>query len=179
MPNVESTNAQRVIKEDVTKIGEASTQPIYEVMQEIAGLSTDVKPTNVATGSVFFETDTTKIYIYDGENEEWNEVTCGSGGGGGGGDSDFSTAEVTLVISDDTAISIQTGAIIDNDELVGLYETQLYPDTYEVVTYKGHAYWQLMDYEGITDIQTSGDITFNDGSFDITGAGTITITKAQ
>ena len=35
------------------------------------GLSTDVKPTDAANGSVFVEMDTSTIYFYDLENETW------------------------------------------------------------------------------------------------------------
>lgn len=73
MPSVESTNAQRVINEKVVKVNQTGS-PMFEVMQEISGLSTDVKPTDVATGSVFFEVDTDKIYMYDAENTTWYEV---------------------------------------------------------------------------------------------------------
>lgn len=39
---------------------------------EYAGLSTDDKPTdNVATGSSFFEVDTTDVYFYDEGSETW------------------------------------------------------------------------------------------------------------
>lgn len=46
---------------------------------ELRGLSTDTKPTEVASkkvdnGSVFIEIDTGKIFFYDLDNETWNEV---------------------------------------------------------------------------------------------------------
>lgn len=46
---------------------------------ELRGLSTDTKPTEVANkkvdnGSVFIEIDTGKMYLYDFEGENWNEV---------------------------------------------------------------------------------------------------------
>lgn len=42
---------------------------------EYRGLSTDTKPTeNVENGSVFIEIDTGKIYMFDLENEEWQEL---------------------------------------------------------------------------------------------------------
>ena len=41
---------------------------------EFAGLSTDTKPTNgIATGSLFHEVDTTKVFAYDEAGEEWVE----------------------------------------------------------------------------------------------------------
>ena len=42
---------------------------------EYAGLSTDAKPTeNVATGSIFLEINTSKVYAFDSENETWIEL---------------------------------------------------------------------------------------------------------
>ena len=53
---------------------------------EFAGLSTDTKPTvGVATGSLFHEVDTTKIYAYDEDGEEWIEqMTLGGDSDDGG-----------------------------------------------------------------------------------------------
>jgi len=46
---------------------------------ELRGLSTDTKPTTIggktiSNGTSFIEIDTAKLYIFDKENEEWNEV---------------------------------------------------------------------------------------------------------
>ena len=46
---------------------------------ELRGLSTDNKPTTIGdntipNGTVFIEIDTGKIYIFDKENEQWEEV---------------------------------------------------------------------------------------------------------
>ena len=47
---------------------------------EFAGPSTATKPTeNVCTGSLFHETDTTKVYAYDESTETWYEQ-CALGG---------------------------------------------------------------------------------------------------
>ena len=35
------------------------------------GLSSDTKPSNPKNGSTFLEMDTSDVYIYDAENEEW------------------------------------------------------------------------------------------------------------
>lgn len=114
-----------VFKEKTVKIHEATDKPIFDVMQEIAGISTDTKPTNVATGSVFFETDTTKIYIYDGVNEQWNEVTCGGGGGGGG---NFEEIHVT----------IRSGVVTEQMEFV-----ELKNDSFRI----GGCDWETAKYE--------------------------------
>lgn len=46
---------------------------------ELRGMSTDTKPTEIginkiANGSVFIEIDTGSVFIYNQDNEEWNEV---------------------------------------------------------------------------------------------------------
>lgn len=40
---------------------------------EYSGLSTDAKPTGVGNGSTFIEMDTSKVYFYDADGEEWKE----------------------------------------------------------------------------------------------------------
>lgn len=49
------------------------------VMVELRGLSTDEKPTtiddvNIANGSIFIEINTGKLFMYDLENQQWQEV---------------------------------------------------------------------------------------------------------
>lgn len=47
---------------------------------ELCGLSTDTKPiiqydgVGIANGSLYIEMDTDKKYLYDEENQTWNEV---------------------------------------------------------------------------------------------------------
>jgi len=45
---------------------------------ELFGLSTDNKPIGFATGSIFFEVDTSKAYFYDEVSAEWIEAGGGS-----------------------------------------------------------------------------------------------------
>lgn len=52
--------------------------------QEISGLSTDTKPTNCSTGSVFVETDTGSVFLFDSEGGEWIEQFSLQNGGGSG-----------------------------------------------------------------------------------------------
>ena len=46
---------------------------------ELYGLSGDIKPTvtfngvKIENGSSFLEMDTSKVYLYDAENDEWKE----------------------------------------------------------------------------------------------------------
>ena len=50
-------------------------KPEEQKVVEFRGLSTDTKPTEkVANGSVYVEINTGKIYLYDAENEQWNEI---------------------------------------------------------------------------------------------------------
>ncbi len=43
---------------------------------ELYGLSTDTKPVaDVPNGSVFFEEDTGKVFIFNCEGEVWHEIT--------------------------------------------------------------------------------------------------------
>lgn len=53
-------------------------------IRTLAGSSDASKPTStLANGSVFIETDTGKVYIFD-EDDGWTEMQAGGGGGGGG-----------------------------------------------------------------------------------------------
>ena len=45
-----------------------------EVYQEIAGTSSESKPTGLATGSTFLEVDTGDVYIYDEASGTWGEL---------------------------------------------------------------------------------------------------------
>ena len=60
----------------ITNTGAYSTEKIME----LNGLSTDEKPigkygnTKVPNASTFLEMDTSKVFIYDAENEQWHEL---------------------------------------------------------------------------------------------------------
>lgn len=42
---------------------------------EFRGLSTDTKPTEEATnGSIFFEMDTCKVFMFNGDSKTWVEL---------------------------------------------------------------------------------------------------------
>lgn len=53
---------------------------INRVWMELYGLSTDEKPIEkfenvyIGNSSTFYEMDTKKVYIYDEENHEWDDV---------------------------------------------------------------------------------------------------------
>jgi hypothetical protein len=41
---------------------------------ELAGLSTDEKPTGFATGSLFMEVDTGDVFLYNEDSSQWVKV---------------------------------------------------------------------------------------------------------
>lgn len=53
-----------------------STDPNPFAM-DIRGLSTDDKPVGqeVKNGSTFLEMDTSKVFMYDADNEQWHEIS--------------------------------------------------------------------------------------------------------
>ena len=50
-----------------------SVQKTYNNHREGTCLSTDTKPTNWDNGSILLEINTSKVFIYDAENEQWRE----------------------------------------------------------------------------------------------------------
>ena len=40
---------------------------------ELFGLGGDTKPTDVGNASIFYEMDTKKLFLFDGENKRWLE----------------------------------------------------------------------------------------------------------
>lgn len=55
-------------------ISEEGTSKVY-TQATIYGSSTESKPTGYADGSVFIETDTHKIYMYDETANQWRELS--------------------------------------------------------------------------------------------------------
>lgn len=41
---------------------------------EFRGLSTDIKPTDCGNGSIFFEINTEKVFMFNAENKTWVEL---------------------------------------------------------------------------------------------------------
>lgn len=63
----------------IYSIRKNTLSPTNLLQVEFRGSSQDDKPTTlkdglVENGSVFIETDTGDVFIYDGESETWNEV---------------------------------------------------------------------------------------------------------
>lgn len=98
----------------------------------------------------------------------------GEGGGGGGGD--FSTAAVKVINNTNDHIKCSGLCILDEEygmsAIPEIYNNSIEDDL--VVLYKGKAVIYLVD-NGST-VTVSGNITaYGDGSYDVTGNGTITI----
>lgn len=72
----------------------------------IEGLASDTKPTNVPTGRLFFETDTGRMYSFNGST--WDSVTTGTDGG--------VTANHSTTIGDYTAPTASDASSIDTAE---------------------------------------------------------------
>ena len=93
--------------------------------------------------------------------------------GGGGGSSDFSTAEVTItnVTRTDVACAIPFVDNVYEDAEVLTIIPMDEEKTYNVILYKGSAYFEI-DSENIT---VTGDLSTEDNGIIVTGNGTITI----
>lgn len=81
---------------------------------DFIGLSTDVKPTKatsnkVTNGSTYYESNTSKLYVWYGD--QWYERKP-LGGGGGGGDYTFETFTFTLLDGTEVEknLAVETGA---------------------------------------------------------------------
>ena len=81
---------------------------------DFIGLSTDQKPTKetskkVTNGSTFYESNTSKLYVWYGN--QWYERKP-LGGGGGGGDYTFETFTFTLLDGTEVekSLAVETGA---------------------------------------------------------------------
>ncbi len=57
-----------------------SLQPDDINYYELAGLSTDTKPINCCTGSLFTEVDTGDVYAFDEVSGEWGVLVSLGGG---------------------------------------------------------------------------------------------------
>lgn len=55
-------------KESVPRLDKAKNEQVT-----IWGSSNETKPTKYANGSVWIDTDTQKVYIYDAKNSVWRE----------------------------------------------------------------------------------------------------------
>ena len=120
---------------------------------EIACHSTDTKPTeNIATGSICYEANTGKKYMFDEESGDWVEFQ--SGGGGGGGDLFSQVADILQSVS----ASQESGTFSS-----GAAEISIAPLTFDL---QDHSYLCI---DSIT-IEVSGQTqTLN--NFDFSGEG--------
>ena len=61
----------RIITDRLTTVDANGSNAVY---QELSGLSTDTKPTGLATGSTFLEVDTGDVYVYNEASGTWGEL---------------------------------------------------------------------------------------------------------
>ena len=94
--------------------------------------------------------------------------------GGGGGSSDFSTAEVTVTSLNGNTILIPY--VATGNGVSYLYAVVSDPETYNVALYDGKAMGIIFNPHGV--VATTGDIMYADGTFLISGNGTIAISAA-
>ena len=90
----------------------------------------------------------------------------------GGGSSDFSTAEVTLVLNANG--ELEGAFVYEEDEEAYSYGVEMQSGTYTVILYKGIAY---LYYSGDGSVSVSGNITKDGEDMYVTGDCTITITS--
>ena len=51
---------------------------IGNLTEKLAGISTDTKPTNVRNGSILVEMDTSKIFFFNEDDGQWEELESGT-----------------------------------------------------------------------------------------------------
>ena len=119
------------------------------------------------------ELTATENKVYEKAGEVYNKVTVNVEGGGGGGD--FSTAEVTFIVTEG---GVRTHfAYIDpeyNDIEILTPSLDVGEVTYTLPLYKNGQYINIAIAEGTTPT-ISGDISYDGHGFAITGNGTISV----
>ena len=142
---------------------------------QYAGVSTDEKPANAPTYSVYLELDTGKFYYYDGT--EWKEVPCCGDGGGGGGGGDFSTAQATIVNNAETNFTLTLPYIYDGRLYTAIDSEDIGSElTVTIPLYRG-VLAEPMAFNSETAGAFNVSITGNYENFDIKGDCTITISN--
>lgn len=113
-------------------------------------LSTDTKPTEgIANGSCLIEMDTGDIFMFDGANEEWLNITNPGGGGG---------AEVWLVGDNPQHGEFALSNVDSVDHITELYNNS---ENYDVFL-NGTELPYVIDQQGMimwTNSETPADIT--------------------
>ena len=95
-----------------------------------------------------------------------------------GGSSDLAEAEVTIVNNSSVKVSID-GAVIGHDEIITHTSCES-GDTavIGVVLFKGYGYISVYDDNDTVALSVTGSLDEDEGSVDVTGDGTITVTDA-
>lgn len=114
-----------------------------------------------------------------------NEI-FGNGGSGGGGSSDFSIANVTITCDNGNLILLGYSTHVIGGLAISPFDDELMdifgappntPTTWKVVMYKGLANFDTSDDPTTLSVAVTGSIEYDNGTFHITGDGTITITS--
>lgn len=105
-------------------------------------------------------------------------IVLPSDGGGGGGSSDFSTADVTVIISNENVEWISMAVTENNEDYGEISLGEIFNSgTYSVVLYKGKALGAI--HSSVPPFQlnvsTTGDIECDGSDISVSGDGTITI----
>lgn len=145
---------------------------------QYAGVSTDEKPANAPTYSVYLELDTGKFYYYDGT--EWKEVPCCGDGGGGGGD--IATANVTLIDPNENGskYTVSLTFVPEGGTAPFVDVSHDSPVTVSFPLYHGAYFLGLGSFSGTINFNvpptTTGGVTMVKDGFVITGDGSLSIT---
>ena len=132
----------------------------------------DMPAEGLSNGGMFEikELTATENKVYQKDGEVYNKVTVNVEGGGGS--SDFSTAEVTITNNSENPALFFGSFIVDNSITHGFNVSENTTETLTVVLYKGVS---VMGVDDELNVVVTGDITYSDWDFTITGDGTITI----
>lgn len=148
---------------------------------QYAGVSTDEKPANAPTYSVYLELDTGKFYYYDGT--EWKEVPCCGDAGGGGGS--IATAKVTLIDQKEngSGYTVLLTFIPEGGTAPLVNVSHDSPVTVQFPLYHGAYILPLENFSGNFDFSIRptalGGVKMTEGEFEITGDGSIFISSGS
>jgi hypothetical protein len=94
--------------------------------------------------------------------------------GGGGGSSDFSTAKIT--VTNNAEATLCAPYVVDVDGFQGVFIANSNSGEFDVALYKGHSQAGFVSSTPPTfNVAVTGEISYREGTFFITGDGTITI----
>ena len=158
------------------------TTRLEKWLAKIAGESVDIQPKDRLETLLAKIAGESVSITPDDSLEYWlNQI---AENGGSGGSSDFSTAEMTVTVDEQTTtdgltveniVEIDDGKAFVDTKDVAQYEVGV--RTYQVLLYQGHAY--IDDYGGDVVISYSGNITKDGTSYVISGDCQIVVKHLQ